>query len=302
MKKLNDTINRYFGVILFGATLTGLFLPDIHINVNNVIVIALAFIIFISFFKVKVDKTLVSGDFRTILLFFIIRFIALPVILYFTLIYISEYYAIVIFILLILPSAVSSPAFANMFNGNIAMALKIMIFSSFLTILTLPLLCKFVLTGNKEIDVTGMFYTMIYTIIVPFIIHLPFKSSKKTVSFLTLNSPLLTVTGLSAIYLLAIIKNKDIIMANPMLVIFYTLISVLIFLILYISGFKFIKNKDIKNKISFSICSGANNVGLGVAITALYFTEEINVFFITAQLAWIVALIPIRYFFFRYNK
>lgn len=301
MKKFNGFVNRYFGIILLIASLSGLFIPDLSIDSNLVIIIALAFIIFVSFFKVEMDKTLFSGDMKTLTSFFILRFIALPIAVYYILNLIDPFYAVVMFLLLILPAAVSSPAFANMFNGNIGLALKVMVITSFISIATLPLLCKYVLSKSADIDITKMFFTMIYTIIVPFVMHLPFKKKEKIKSFFTLNSPILTVIGLSAIYILATLKNKEIILEKPFMILYYTGLSVVVFLILYIIGFYVVKGKSNQDRISYSICSGANNVGLGVTITALFFPENVNIFFITAQLAWIAALIPIRFFFYRFN-
>lgn len=299
MEHLNKVINNNFGVILFFASLTGLIIPQFQININLTIIIALAFIIFVSYFNVNLDKTLIAGDHYQLLAFFIGRFIALPAIVYYVLTLISDYYAIVMFLLLLLPAAVSSPAFANMFNGNIGLALKTMVVTSFVSIFTMPLLCKFVLGGSISLNTTSMFLTMVYTIVLPFVLHLPFKKNDAIKRKMSDNSPLLTIIGLATIYMLATSKNRAVILSDPYKVIWYLTLSVAVFLILYVVGFYLFPQKLSADKISYSICSGANNVGLGVTITALFFPQEINTFFITAQLAWIAALIPIRYFFYK---
>jgi hypothetical protein len=69
------------------------------------------------------------------------------------------------------------------------------------------------------------------------------------------------------------------------------------YLILYLIGF-YINYKNAKgNRIAFSVSSGANNIGMGVTLTMLFFPGDINVFFIVSQLAWIFVLIPMRYFY-----
>ena len=55
--------------------------------------------------------------------------------------------------------------------------------------------------------------------------------------------------------------------------------------------------QDKPRRISYSVSSGANNIGLGVTLTTLFFPGEVNVFFIIAQLSWIFMLIPMRYFY-----
>ena len=299
MKRINEIINRYFGVILLLASLTALLIPELHVDINLVIMLALGFIIFISFFKVNIDKDLFVGQIQTVSVFFLFRFVIIPVVVFYITGIFSMYYAIVMFLLLLMPAAVSSPAFANMFDGNIGLALKILVISSFFSIFSVPFLSRVVLSRNTEINTTQMFLTMVYTIVVPFLLHLPFRRSNVIKKVFTANSPLLTITGLIAIYVVATVKNREMILQDPLRMILYFIIALAVFIILYLLGFYGVKNKPVADRFSYSICSGANNVGLGVTITALFFSQEINLFFIVCQLAWIAALIPIRYFFYR---
>ena len=63
---------------------------------------------------------------------------------------------------------------------------------------------------------------------------------------------------------------------------------------MYLMGYLFIPKGDTAIRRTLSISSGANNMGLGVTITALYFTGKVNVFFIIAQIVWVLVLIPVR--------
>ncbi|MBN1183106.1 MAG: hypothetical protein JXB49_12505 [Bacteroidales bacterium] len=297
MLAINNFINRFFGVIMLVASFLGLIIPVPDVNTADAIIISLGVIIFTSFFRVGLNKELVGGEMKPVLFFFTVRFLVLPLAVYFILNPIFPFYALSFFLLLLMPSAVSSPAFALMFNGEVSLALKILVFSSFLSILSIPFISQLVLAQKVNLDSGKMFMTMLYTILVPFVLHIPIRKLGKVRSFLTTNTPLITVLGLIVIYLVAISHNKEVVINNPQRVVLYTLVSLAGLLVFYLLGYFMMFKFDKAKRISYSVCSGANNIGIGVTITAIYFTGEVNVFFIISQLAWIFVLIPMRYFY-----
>jgi len=297
MYQVNAFINRFFGLILLLAALSGLFVPQFNIDTATLIIISLAVIIFASFFKVGLNRGLFMDDLLPASKYFVTRFVIFPVAAYFLIGFISPFYALTFLLILLLPAAVSSPAFTAMFNGNISLSLKILVFSSFLSILTIPVLCDLLLSKEVEIDSRNLFYTMIYTIVLPFVIHLPLRRAVNIRKFFINNGPLITALGLIIVFIAATSINRSIILDNPLKMLLYTLISVIGYLVLYLAGYYLLPGQDKARRISYSVSSGANNIGLGVTITTLFFPGEVNVFFIIAQLSWIFMLIPMRYFY-----
>jgi predicted Na+-dependent transporter len=137
----------------------------------------------------------------------------------------------------------------------------------------------------------------VYTIVLPFIVHLPLRRMKGIKRVLINNSPLITALGLIIVFIAATSKNRAIILDHPVKVLLYALISVTSYLVLYLTGYYIMAGQEKSRRISYSVSSGANNIGLGVTITTLFFPGEVNVFFIIAQLSWIFMLIPMRYFY-----
>jgi hypothetical protein len=70
-----------------------------------------------------------------------------------------------------------------------------------------------------------------------------------------------------------------------------------VLLIFYLGTYYLMSGHTRSERIAFSVSSGANNIGLGVTLTILFFPGDINVFIIVSQLAWIIVLIPVRYFY-----
>ena len=297
MQRLNAFINRFFGLILLLAAVSGLFIPSISLNTATLIIISLAVIIFASFFKVELNRSLFTADLVPASKYFMMRFVILPVVAYYGIGLLNSFYATTFLLLLLLPAAVSSPAFTAMFNGKVSLSLKILVFSSFLSILTIPVFCDLLLSRAINIDSHQLFYTMVYTIVIPFILHLPLRRLKGLRNTITQNSPLITALGLIIVFMAATSNNRSTILENPMKVLFYILISVISYLVLYLIGFYVVRHQDKPCRISYSVSSGANNIGLGVTLTTLFFPGEVNVFFIIAQLSWIFMLMPMRYFY-----
>jgi len=297
MRQLNIFINRFFGLILLLAALSGLFVPTINADISTIIILSLAVIIFASFFKVELSRSLITDDLLPASKYLLVRFVVLPVVAYYLIGLISPFYAVTFLLILLLPAAVSSPAFTVMFNGHVSLSLKILVFSSFLSILTLPLLCSLLLSREVGIDSRNLFYTMVYTIVIPFLVHLPLRRISNVKKALINNSPLITALGLIIVFIAATSKNRAVILDHPMKVLWYTLISVISYLALYLFGYYVLAGQDKSRRISYSVSSGANNIGLGVTITTLFFPGEVNVFFIIAQISWIFMLIPMRYFY-----
>ena len=80
---------------------------------------------------------------------------------------------------------------------------------------------------------------MIYTIVIPFIVHLPFRRIHRMRKIIIQNSPLITALGLIIVFIAATSKNRSIILENPVKVLLYTLISVISYLVLYLIGYYF---------------------------------------------------------------
>jgi predicted Na+-dependent transporter len=297
MELLNQYISRYFGVILLLSAGAGLILPVGRHDTSLIIIVSLASVIFSSFFRVHIDKSLFSSDWRHIFIYFAVRFVFLPVLLFFAVAPFSSFYALVFFLLMLLPSAVSSPAFSAMNEGSVPLALKVLMFTNFATIATIPLLSRFAMSRQLQLDSLHIFLIMVYTVIIPFIVYFPLRDIKKVRSVFANNNPLVTAIGLMVIFVFSTSRNRGLILGNPSMVLLYAAISIVFFMVLYFLGYYLLPKTTIANRIAYSVCSGANNIGMGVSLTMLFFPGQVNVFFIVAQLAWIFVLIPMRYFY-----
>lgn len=287
-------INRFFSVILLVACFIGMFVPSFGESTAIIVILSLAFIIFSSFFQINLSFQALVADLRISVQFILVRFVLLPVVIFLLLNRFSSLSALIVLLTLLLPAAVSSPAFAMLFGGKPDLSLKILLFTSFLSILTIPFILKLLLGANAEVPVGNLLLTLLWTIVLPFMLHLPLRKIKAVRIIMLSNNSLFTLIGLSVLGIVVVAKNKATIIENPGLIGIFTVASVLLYTLMYIFGYLFLPIGDPGFRRTFSISSGANNIGLGVTITALYFQGEVNVFFIIAQIMWVLILIPVR--------
>jgi predicted Na+-dependent transporter len=290
-------IQRNFGVLLLLSCLVGMFMPQPGSITPVIVQLALAFILFCSFFQINFTASTFVADFRISATFWLLRFVVIPVVLFYLFTWISDFYALILLLSFVLPSAVSSPSFTAIFGGKPDLSMKILVYSSFLAVITVPFLISILAGSSVKINQGKMLMTLIYTIIVPFIVHLPLRKLTKVRGVITRYNALFTLAGLSTIFIIVTARNKPEILDNIFRVGLYSLISLVIYSFMYILGYYLLPNQTNANRRTFAISSGANNIGLGVTITALFFPGDINIFFIISQLMWVVMLVPLRRIF-----
>ncbi len=286
-------IQRYFGLLLLLSCMIGMVVPSLGPVTPRLIMVSLAFIIFCSFFQIEFSARALAADFALSLQFYLLRFVLIPVVVFFSLKWFSEFYALLMLLIFLLPAAVASPSFTILFGGKPDLSLKILIYSSFLSVAGIPLILGTLPGALVKVNGGQLLMTMVYTIVLPFLVHLPLRKIRIVRSTIGRYNALFTLLGLALIFIAATARNKAAILGNPALVGLYAIISVLLYFVLYLIGYLLMPAKPNPVRLTLSISSGANNIGLGVTITALFFQGNMNVFFIVAQLAWVIALIPL---------
>jgi predicted Na+-dependent transporter len=290
-------IQRYFGILLLISCLIGMVVPSVGDSTSMIVILSLAFIIFCSFFQINFTAEFLVTDFAISIKFWFLRYVIIPIAVYFAFKWISNFYALVLLLTFLLPAALSYPSFSVLFGGKPDLSLKILVYSSFLAVLTIPFLMRLLLSSSINVSTGKLLLTMVYTIIIPFILHLPLRKVKPVREVFGRYNSLLTLIGLCSIFVVVTARNKPAILGNPKLIGLFAVEALILYSVLYLVGFFLFPSQPADSRKTFSISSGANNIGLGVTLTALFFPGEMNIFFIVSQLAWVVMLIPLKRLF-----
>jgi predicted Na+-dependent transporter len=294
---LQKFAGRYMSLILFAACLVGLFTPDIGHLTAYAILFLLFVIIFFSFFQLDLRRESFMMNLQTSVWFSIVRFVVLPALVFFAIKPFSGFYAFAVFFLMLMPAGVSSPALTAMYRANMNLSLLILVFSSLIGLLSIPFLAPFFFSGAGQIKIIDLLKTLLITVVLPFLLHLPLRRNKKLTGWVNANLSVITVVSLCFLFILAIARNKAAILGNPSQLLWYSIIAIILYGSLYFSGWKLLFRMDTSSRISGSASSGMNNIGLAVSLAALYLPAEYTVFFITSEFAWVGVIYPAKLWF-----
>ncbi|MFW5804715.1 MAG: bile acid:sodium symporter family protein [bacterium] len=293
---VKDFISRNFSFILLLSMVIGLFIPSPG-EISSFLILGLLFIvIFCSFFQFDFDKEEIIRNSKVGVIFSIGRYVVLPFLLYYILVPFSEFYAFGAFFVSLMPAGVSSPAVTGILKGNFNLSVLICISSSILVVITVPVFVPVFMMGDKDIQGLILLKTLFFTILLPFFLHLLFRPIQSVKNRIAKNLPVIVVICLSIILMIASAKNKTEILNNPFQLIDFIIFSFLVLSMLYLVGFTMIYNTSLKNKITNSISSGLNNMGLAVSLAILFLPHKFAVMYIVSELAWVSLLIPVKCF------
>jgi predicted Na+-dependent transporter len=294
MNALNRFASAYFSLILLASCVIAFFIPAPGTSIAWVILLALFTIIFATFFRFDLDLAMMKPDIRKAGSYVFLRFLLLPLTGYLLLFFVSPFYAFAAFFLLLMPAAVSSPAFTSLFGAGINLSMLILILSSFFSILTISFLTPLFYQGTTHIGIGRFLFTLLVSILLPFLLHLPMRRYQTFSQGMINNIPVITVIALSCIFVLAISGNRQAILDHPSRILVYLVVSVVLYTAMYGIGWLFGAGSGLEQKITCSVSSGMNNIGLAVSLATLYLPGDICIFLITAEFAWVGILLPLR--------
>ena len=179
MKKI---IEKNPGFCILAGALLGLITPGISSTPSWFILVIVASVIYLSCFNIQLNdyKSLSAGD---IGLFVLFRFILLPFLAFYLLNSFNSTIAVSICLLFLMPAGVSSPALSSIYNGNVSLGLIMCLLTHLITPLTIPLVCKFTVGKNLNLDIFDLFMTVFITVLAPFLFYLLTRNIKSFLVF-----------------------------------------------------------------------------------------------------------------------
>jgi predicted Na+-dependent transporter len=287
-------IRSNFGIILLISAFLGLLIPNPGRIAPGIILVLLFIIIFSSFFQFDIRWETYRKDILKAIAFVFLRYVFLPVIIYYIINPFSSFLAFSFYFLALIPAGTSSPVIGQMLGGNFNLSILILVTSNFLITITIPLMAPLVSRNILSIDAWGLFRTLFFTIVLPFFIHLPFRKSRRFVVFTIQNLPVIVIICLGLIFCIIIARNKLVVLNELENAIPYLTMALFFLIFLGLSGWLIFKRFSVPEQISASVASGLNNIGLAVSLSTLYLSSQITVLFIYGEFAWVLALIVLK--------
>ena len=294
-KRISEWLGKYFGIFLLCGFLLGMMLPGL----DNIPAESLAYLmglqIFFSSFKITRSDLQNLPVVRS-LLFYLIRFICFPIVLYYCFIQISGVLAVSSCILALMPAGVSSPAFTAILSGNVALTLSIVTLTSLISPFIIPALVELCMSTTVEIDSLSLFCTLASIVFLPLILHFPFRRSQNITTWINDRSALIVLPLVLGTIIIALGRQRSFILQDTSIIPLYLFQALFIFSLFYLLGWKFNFSQVFRDRMSYILSSGINNVTLSIVVASIYFSSEIATWLVISNLAWVLVIIPLQIF------
>lgn len=278
-------IESHFNTMLALSCMLGLFLPQAGLLPDVSILLALAALTFIASFRLD-PHALRSMPWQRLAFFYAARYLALPFLVFAAAAAVIPGEAFSIFLLCLLPTAVSSPAFAQLFGGNVTLGLALALITTLLAPITVPLGVSFV----SDATVSGLhwqlFKTLIFALILPFLLFLMLKDRPRLRIWCETNGRAASVLLVSLMITVVIARQREWILNEPLQLLPIFLLSLGTYALFIAAGWWLSASHAREDRITLMVCSGFNNVGLGVSLALLHFPPPVVAFFVASEFAW----------------
>ncbi len=300
--RVRDLVGHHVGLaIILGCSLG--FLSDAGQTIPNIVVpVLLGIIIFFSCAKITHDD-IVHISLRDVFGFYLLRFVALPVAVFYLASFLLPDYRFALLILLLLPCGATLPALMTVFGGNTTLGLGITVLTSFAVPFVLPLIFGFLSGTEIAVDIWGMFKMLALVIFVPVCAFFAGEKIAPAIKEpLRQNASFVAVSLISLVAFIIISSQRHFILGNIAFSVEALCVGFIAYMLLYGLGWVIFIRKTQTVKVSYALISGVNNIALGLSLAYLYLPEAETSILIIWELAWIFGLSGFQFIFFKRNK
>lgn len=283
-------VESHFNLLLVLGFALGMVLPWTKNIPNIVVFLFLGGMIYFSYARITVDE-LRHINLKHALLFYVIRFLFLPLVLYGLAAWVVPDYKYAVLLLSLMPVGAAAAPLSSLLGGNVTMALGYLVVSSFLVPFILP--SAFVALGYEgvQLDMWALFYTLCGVIFVPVILYFgltrPFAPLKDIVRD---NARFGTVVLVAGLIVVVIGRQREQILSNPIFLLETLPVLIGLFAVFYLFGWLFPYGGQKNNRIAHTVCSGAMNNALAIGIAAAYFSPQMALIMVLTEVPWVMGL------------
>ncbi|MBN2031081.1 hypothetical protein JW824_12685 [bacterium] len=275
--------------MIFSGILIGLVIPGIESTPKELITLCLASNIFFSCFRVT-KRDFSSLSLHRHFIFYGLRFLLLPAILFWIARQWIPGYAISVLLISLMPAGTASPAVALILEGNIGLTLSMLVFSSLFVPVTVPA-AFFILHGaSVSNNIGAIFISLILVVIVPVLVHLPLRSGNRFKKWAQINARFISALLVTAIIILVVGIGREAILSDPTFIFESLGIVSILYFIYYLFGWLSGFRTSQRDRIGLTVVSGVNNNALGTGIALLHFQPQVALFLIISEVPWTLGI------------
>jgi predicted Na+-dependent transporter len=292
--------------LLIAALILPLLLPSPPYVPDSAIFLMLAGMIYFSCSQMKKDD-LLHLSVKKSLLFYILRFLVLPFVLFgITALVLPEFKESVL-LLTLAPAGASSTSLTAMFGGNVTATMGYVVISSMLAPFTIP--AGFALAQGTElhVDYVALMLTLMGVIFTPAALYFGVIRRRPSLRAWTQEYARFGVSCIIILMTFVLIgRQKEMILADPLYLAIALPLLLVLYAIYYAFGWFFpvsgSDSGDLRQRITRTISSGANNNGLVIGLAGTYFSPEIGLFMVLSEITWVLGIALFESFLKRMRK
>ncbi len=286
--KINLVIEKHFWILLLAGIVIGLWQPFQFTTPGYLPKVLLGMMLFFVFLKIDALEIIENmKNYRLMIYIALVYAIIIPVLFFLLVSIFDRQLALGILLLVSMPAGVSSPALTDILKGNISLAMSIVIITQIIAPFTVPFLFWIIGTRGIEINKFLLFRDIAILVFLPLILaqftkrYLPSSVKRNQHLFTSANILILFIF----VYIM-ISSQRNIILNNPLSLIWKTAILYLVFVLLHVIGY-FIRFRDSKDKrIAMSVTAAYMNNGLAIVLASTYFGPDILILMVLSEIPW----------------
>lgn len=286
--KINLVIEKYFWILLLAGIVIGLWQPFQFAIPGYLPKVLLGMMLFFVFLKIDALEIIENmKNYRLMIYIALVYAIIIPVLFFLLVSIFDRQLALGILLLVSMPAGVSSPALTDILKGNISLAMSIVIITQIIAPFTVPFLFWIIGTRGLEINKFLLFRDIAILVFLPLILA---QFTKRYLpSSVKRNQHLFTSANILILFMFVYImisSQRNIILNNPVSLIWKTAILYLVFVLLHVIGY-FIRSRDSKDKrIAMSVTAAYMNNGLAIVLASTYFGPDILILMVLSEIPW----------------
>jgi BASS family bile acid:Na+ symporter len=294
--KLYQFAERYFWLFLIIGIIAGMVFPVCNDLLMSLLKPFLMVMLFLVFLKTDISQIFHKmKNYRFMMFIVLMNMIVIPVLFYFPVKLLDDNLALGILLLAAMPAGVATPALTDLIKGNTALSAGIVIATSLIAPFTVPLLFWVIGINDISVDPRVLFKDLSLIIFVPMILsqaikhYFPQIIDRTNHLFTSVNVVILAILVYTVMG-----SQRDIILSNPVNLIWHTGFLYLVFMLLHLLGFLMGYSQDLEGKIATTIGAAYMNNGLAIVLAAVYFEPSILFLMVLSELPWNTLLIPFK--------
>jgi len=290
-----ETLRKYaesnVNTLLLLSIAFGFFVPFLDSTPNWVVTLCLAGVMFCSCAKITIESVK-ELRLQTPAWFYLIRYLAVPALLFWILSPISLPLAAAVLLITLAPSGVAAPAITELVGGSVVFSLFMTAATNLLFVLVAPFFLSAILGKSVPIDATSLFMNLLCVIVVPILLfRLVQWKTPSAVARIKKACPSVSVALICLMIVIIVARLRSLLLADPStLALDFALIfaaySANYLLFGWALGFR--ETRITRN--AMAVASGVNNIALVIVISVLYFSAEVQRLMIMGEIVWIAAI------------